>query len=92
MGLVNFPTLNVVDEAALQKVGKSPFVLVVETQNQKTGLGSRFGSWLLSRGLAPRYAHLGSTKLGEGGLWEQITHQGLDPKHIAAAVKALKAR
>jgi transketolase len=92
VGLVNFPTLNVVDETALKLVGKSPFVLVVETQNQKTGLGSRFGSWLLSRGLAPRYAHLGSTKLGEGGLWEQITHQGLDPKHIMAAVKALKAR
>jgi hypothetical protein len=32
---------------------------------------------------------LGVTRLGEGGLWEQMTHQGLDPSHIAAAIQKL---
>ena len=78
-----------IDEDAIARAGKSPFVLVVESQNRNTGLGSRFGSWLLERGLSPRYDHLGVTKLGEGGLWEQMTHQGLDSSHIEAAVRKL---
>lgn len=89
VGLINKPTLNVIDEAALARVGKSPFVLVVESQNRNTGLGARYGSWLLSRGLTPRYNHLGVTRLGEGGLWEQMTHQGLDSADIQKAVQAL---
>ncbi|KAL4070099.1 hypothetical protein V8B97DRAFT_2104424 [Scleroderma yunnanense] len=46
VGLINKPTLNVVHEQMLQKIGSSPFVLVVESFNQKTGLGSKFGTWL----------------------------------------------
>ncbi|KAJ7183274.1 thiamine diphosphate-binding protein [Mycena filopes] len=38
VGLVNKPSLNVVDEQTLRKVGASPFVLVVESFNQKTGV------------------------------------------------------
>jgi transketolase C-terminal domain/subunit/transketolase N-terminal domain/subunit len=89
VGLVHKATLNVIDEAALARVGKSRFVLVVESQNRKTGLGARYGSWLLSRGLHPRYEHLGSTRLGGGGLWEQMTHQGLDAADVVAAAKRL---
>jgi len=89
VGLVNKPTLNVPDEAALATVGRSPFALVVETQNRSTGLGVRYGTWLLERGFAPRYAHLGVTRPGEGGLSEQVAQQGLDPAAIAAAVRGL---
>ena len=38
VGLINKPTLNIVDEQMIKKVGSSPFVLVVESQNQKTGV------------------------------------------------------
>lgn len=56
VGLINKPTLNVVDEAMLAKAGASPFVLVVESFNRRTGLGSRYGTWLLERGLTPATA------------------------------------
>ncbi|KAG5638116.1 hypothetical protein H0H81_001794 [Sphagnurus paluster] len=65
VGLVNKPTLNVVDEQTIVKIGQSPFVLVVESFNQKTGLGSKFGTWLLERGLTPRYGYMGSIKEGK---------------------------
>jgi transketolase C-terminal domain/subunit len=42
--LINKSTLNVIDEEMLAKVGKAPFVVVVEAFNRRTGLGSRFGS------------------------------------------------
>ncbi|MBD2077565.1 transketolase [Phormidium sp. FACHB-592] len=89
VGLINKPTLNVVDEATIAKIGATPFVLVVEAFNRKTGLGSRFGTWLLERGLTPKYAHLGTHKEGSGGLWEQYPHQGIDPDGIIAKVKEL---
>jgi transketolase len=89
VGLINKPTLNVIDEAMLAKVGAAPFVLVVEAFNRRTGLGSRFGSWLLERGLTPKFAHLGTHKEGCGGLWEQYPHQGLDPESIMSKVKEL---
>jgi transketolase C-terminal domain/subunit len=38
VGLVNKPTLNIVDEDVIRKVGSTPFVLVVESLNQKTGV------------------------------------------------------
>jgi hypothetical protein len=44
----------------MAKIGKSPMVLVVESFNRKTGLGSRFGSQLLERGYKPNYNHLGT--------------------------------
>lgn len=89
VGLINKPTLNVVDEAMLARAGSSPFVLVVESFNRRTGLGSRYGTWLLERGFTPRYSHLGTHKEGCGGLWEQFPHQGLDPDGIISHVKGL---
>ena len=89
VGLINKTTLNVVDEEMLAKVGASPFVLVVEAFNRRTGLGSRFGSWLLERGLTPKFAHLGTHKEGCGGLWEQFPHQGIGPEGIMSKVKEL---
>ncbi|QDL07818.1 transketolase [Brasilonema octagenarum UFV-E1] len=89
VGLINKPTLNVIDEQMLAKVGKAPFVLVVESFNRRTGLGSRFGSWLLERGLTPKFAHLGTHKEGCGGLWEQYPYQGIDPEGIINKVKEL---
>ena len=38
VGLINKSTLNIVDEETIKKVGTSPFVLVTETLNQKTGV------------------------------------------------------
>ncbi len=89
VGLINKPTLNVIDEEMLVKVGKSPFVLVVESLNRKTGLGSRFGTWLLERGLTPKFAHLGIHREGCGGLWEQFPYQGIDSEGIMNKVKEI---
>jgi transketolase len=89
VGLIAKPTLNAIDESMLERVGRSGFALVVESQNRNTGLGARYGTWLLQRGYHPRYDHLGSVRGGSGGLWEQIPHQGLDPAAIIARVRAL---
>ncbi|MGB3308836.1 MAG: transketolase C-terminal domain-containing protein [Nodosilinea sp.] len=89
VGLINKATLNVVDEDTMSKVGKAPFVLVTEAFNRKTGLGSRFGTWLLERGYTPKFAHIGTHEEGSGGLWEQFIHQGIDPDGIMAKVKEL---
>ncbi|KAF8622849.1 hypothetical protein AX15_006694 [Amanita polypyramis BW_CC] len=89
VGLVNKPTLNVVDEGVIREIGQTKFVLVVESLNQKTGLGSKYGTWLLERNLTPKYGYMGTVKEGCGGLWEQIPYQGLDPKSIAAKIKQL---
>ena len=89
VGLINKPTLNVVDEQVIKKIGSSPFVLVVESFNQKTGLGSKFGTWLLERQLTPKYGYMGTTKEGCGGLWEQIPFQNLDPQSIILKIKQL---
>jgi len=82
VGLINKPTLNVVDEDMMAKLGAAPFVLVVEAQNANTGLGSKFGTWLLRRGLSPKFDVMAVEKLGEGGIPEHIPHQGLDPDSI----------
>jgi transketolase C-terminal domain/subunit len=91
VGLINKPTLNVVDKDMIEKIGQSPLVLVVESFNRRTGLGSRFGSWLLERGLTPKYGYLGTYREGCGGLWEQFPHQGIDPEGIISHVKGLMA-
>lgn len=82
VGLINKPTLNVIDEETLAMVGASPFVLVVESQNVKSGLGLRYGGWLLERGCHPRYACLGTSRIGRGGIAEQLPNQGLDVDDI----------
>jgi len=89
VGLINKPTLNVIDEDMMSKVGSAPFVLVVESQNVRTGLGMRYGTWLLQRGLHPRYDHIGTHRLGNGGLGEHMFWQGLDPQSILAKIEAL---
>jgi len=89
VGLVNKPTLNVVDPAMMQKLATAPWVLVVEGFNSKTGLGSRFGSYLLQSGFKGSYNHIGIHTEGCGGLWQQMGYQGLDPDGILKAIKEL---
>lgn len=89
VGLINKPTLNVVDAAMMKTLAAAPFVLVVEAFNVKTGLGSRFGSYLLQAGFKGKYNHIGTYREGSGGLWQQMGHQGLDSEGIQAAIKAL---
>ena len=82
VGLINKPTLNTLDSDMLEIVGKSPFALVIETQNSKTGLGIRYGTWLLENGYTIKYGYMGTTKEGRGGLGEQIPYQGMSAKEI----------
>ena len=89
VGLINKPTLNVVDDEAMGRVGATGFALVVEGQNTNTGLGARYGSWLLERGHSPRYASMGVTRPGDGGIREHIPHQGLAPENILDAIRRL---
>src|SRR6201996_5350317 len=89
VNLVNKATLNVLDPAMMKKLATAPFVLVVEGWNVKTGLGSRFGSYLLQAGFKGRYHHLGTHKEGAGGLWQQMGYQGLDPAGITKAIEEL---
>ena len=89
VGLINKTTLNVRDEAMLATVGASPFVLIVESQNSKTGLGIRYGTWLLEKGYAPKYAAMGTSRIGHGGLDEQLPHQGLAAADIKERIKIL---
>jgi transketolase len=89
VGLINKPTLNVYDEAAMKLLAVSPFVLVAEGWNVKTGLGSRFGTELLKRGFRGKYANIGVHREGSGGLWQQIGYQGLDSAGIEKAVRTL---
>jgi transketolase len=89
VGLINKPTLNVVDPATMKTLAAAPFVLVAEAWNVKTGLGSRFGSYLLQAGFKGKYNHVGTHQEGSGGLWQQMGHQGLDSEGIQAAIKSL---
>jgi transketolase len=89
VGLINKCHLNAVDEDVMAKIGTSGFVLVAESQNTKTGLGARFGTWLLERGFSPRYARCGTHQDGCGGQWEQAYHQGYDPESVMGEVRKL---
>jgi transketolase len=89
VGLINKPTLNVVDPSMMKRLAAAPFVLVVEGWNVKTGLGSRFGSYLLQAGFKGKFNHIGTHLEGSGGLWQQMGYQGLDSAGIQAAIKAL---
>jgi transketolase C-terminal domain/subunit/transketolase N-terminal domain/subunit len=82
VGLINKPTLNVIDESMMEKLVGANFILVVESQNVKSGLGIRFGTWLLERGYKGSYSHMGTCREGQGGLGEQIPCQGLGPDGI----------
>jgi hypothetical protein len=63
---------------------------VVESQNTKTGLGVRYGTWLLERGLAPQYSYMGTCKIGHGGIAEQLPHQGLAVEDIKKKILAMR--
>ena len=89
VGLINKPTVNVVDAQMMRTLAGAPFVLVTEGWNVKTGLGSRFGSYLLQAGFKGRYDHIGTHKEGSGGLWQQMGYQGLDPAGITRAIETL---
>ncbi|MFO8089304.1 MAG: transketolase C-terminal domain-containing protein [Desulfatiglandaceae bacterium] len=89
VGLVNKTTLNVIDEDMMKVLAKARFVLVVESQNIKSGLGSRFGTWLLERGFKGDYSRMGTTKEGHGGLSDQIPYQELGPDHIIDRIKSM---
>ena len=89
VGLINKSTLNVVDPQTMKTLSGVPFVLVAEGWNVKTGLGSRFGSYLLQAGFKGAYNHIGTNREGSGGLWQQMGHQGLDSDGIQKAVRAL---
>ncbi|HMB95484.1 MAG TPA: transketolase C-terminal domain-containing protein, partial [Tepidisphaeraceae bacterium] len=88
-GLINKSTLNVVDQPMMKKLAAAPWVIVAEGWNVKTGLGSRFGSYLLQAGFKGRYNHIGVNREGCGGLWQQIGYQGLDSDGIAKVIKSL---
>jgi transketolase len=89
VALINKATLNIYDEEMMEQQAASSFVLVVEGQNTKTGLGSRYGSELLKRGFKGRYNHLGIHKEGSGGLSDQMVHQGLVPESIYNSIRKL---
>ena len=89
VGLINKATLNVYDEDTMAMLVKAPFVLVTESFNVTTGLGSRMGTELLKRGFKGAYNNLGTCKEGSGGLWQQMVYQGIDTEGIQAAVKEL---
>ena len=89
VGLINKPTLNVVDKDTMKTLGSAPFVLVAEGWNVKTGLGSRFGTYLLQSGFKGRYNHIGTNREGCGGLWQQMGNQGLDSAGIEKAIREL---
>jgi transketolase len=89
VGLINKPTLNIVDPETMKLLAGAPFVLVAEGWNVKTGLGSRFGSYLLQAGFKGRYNHIGTNREGCGGLWQQMGHQGLDSPGIEKAIREL---
>jgi transketolase len=92
VGLINKSTLNVVDEEITAKIGASRFVLVAESLNKRTGLGSRFGTWLLQRGFTPKYDHVGTHREGCGGLWQHMGHQGIDSEQLQAKIRELVKR
>ena len=89
VGLIGKATLNVYDEEVMQKLAAAPRVMVAESFNVSTGLGSRFGTELLKRGFKGSFGHIGTNKEGSGGLWQQMGYQGLDSAGIQAAIKEL---
>ncbi|OIO64587.1 hypothetical protein AUJ68_05630 [Candidatus Woesearchaeota archaeon CG1_02_57_44] len=83
VGLINKSTLNAWDPETFERLQDAPFVLFVESQNRRNGVGSRMGTELLKHGFHGQYDYLGSTRSGVGGLGRvQMTYQGLDAQSI----------
>ena len=89
VGLICKSTLNVYDEDMMKKLAAAPAVLVAESFNVNTGLGSRFGTELLKRGFKGRYNNIGTNREGSGGLWQQMGHQGVDSDGIVESMQDL---
>jgi transketolase len=89
VGLINKTTLNIADAGMMKTLSAAPFVLVAESFNVNTGLGSRFGTWLLKAGFKGRYDNIGTHKEGSGGLWQQMGFQGVDSAGIQESVRRL---
>jgi len=89
VGLINRPTLNVIDEKMLDFVGKSSFVVFVESQNKKSGFGNQYANALLEKDYSPKWAHMAAGRLGQGGIYEHIPYQGLAPKDVVKKVLEL---
>merc|ERR1712093_319682 len=64
VGVINKVSINTIDEQTMQLIGNSKFVVVAESWNEKTGLGSRLGTQLLERSLTPKFARMGTTREG----------------------------
>ena len=89
VGLICKSTLNVYDDDMMARLVASPAVLVAESFNVNTGLGSRLGTELLKRGFKGSYNNIGTNKEGSGGLWQQMGYQGVDADGILAAMTGL---
>ena len=89
VGLICKSTLNVYDDDMMARLVASPAVLVAESFNVNTGLGSRLGTELLKRGFKGLYNNIGTNKEGSGGLWQQMGYQGVDADGILAAMTDL---
>lgn len=89
VGLICKSTLNVYDEEMMARLVQAPAVLVAESFNVNTGLGSRFGTELLKRGFRGRYNNIGTHREGSGGLWQQMGYQGLDSEGILKSMQQL---
>jgi len=99
IGLINKPTLNVVDEQMMNKIAASPLCLVVECLGKKTGLGSKFGTWLLMSeqaqnggGSLCKFGSIATHHEGCGGLWEQAYGQGYDSLSVQKKIKSMLAK
>lgn len=96
IGLINKPTLNVPDRNMMEMLASSPFCLIVEPLGYNTGLGSKFGTWLLEteyaqaqKGSICKFGRIGTHREGGGGLWEQAYHQGYDSLSVQNTVKRM---
>jgi len=95
IGLINKPTLNVVDKEMMERIASSPLCLIVESLGKKTGLGSKFGSWLLmtetaqNTGKLCKFDSIATHHEGCGGLWEQAYGQGYDSLSIQSKIKSM---
>jgi len=97
IGLINKPTINVADPDMMNMLAACPLVLVVEPLSKKTGLGSKFGTWLLEADCRrdgtmttmPKFDRINTHHDGSGGLWEQAYHQGYDSESIQVKLKAM---
>ena len=95
IGLINKPTLNVLDTEMMERIAASPLCLVTECLGKKTGLGSKFGSWLMETehaqngGKLAKFGRIATHREGCGGLWEQAYHQGYDSESVQKKIKEM---